>query len=75
MDGGVSRTRLERTGLGAEPTNGVGITSSETCGTGAPERAACAPPISADGCARPIATAPRHRGVAWIFLNNAQYEY
>ena len=32
--------------------------------------ASTAPPISADGCARPIATAPRHRGVAWIFLNN-----
>ena len=40
------------------------------CGTGAPKRTACAPPISADGCARPIATAPRHRGVAWIFQNN-----
>ena len=32
--------------------------------------ASTAPPISADGCARPIATAPRHHGVAWIFLNN-----
>ena len=44
---------------------------SEICFVGqGPRQAACAPPISADGCARPIATLRDIAALAWIFLNN-----